>query len=78
MTKLISIARILALLSLVLFAIVFVLGEEQGDTAWALSRIVIDKALGIGACILIGRLYKCWSKTDPWIMAYDNKYNKSI
>lgn len=34
-------------------------------------HILIDKGLGIGLCFYIGRLYKRWSKVDPWLKAYD-------
>lgn len=34
-------------------------------------HILINKSLGIGLCVYIGRLYKRWSRVDPWLKAYD-------
>jgi len=71
MNKSVSIIRIVIMLALGMFAMLFLFGEEQGDSAWTLLQIAIDKGLAIGACFLIGRLYKRWSKIDTWLMAYD-------
>lgn len=72
MNKTISIIRIAILLALGMFAILFIFGEEQNANllTWML-RVIVDKALGFGAVILITRLYKRWSKVDPWFIAYD-------
>lgn len=72
MNKTISIIRIATLLALGMFAILFIFGEEQNANllTWML-RVIVDKALGFGAVILIARLYKRWSKVDPWFIAYD-------
>ena len=72
MNKTISIIRILILVSLGMFAMLFLLGEEQDENllTWTL-RFICDKALAIGAIFLIARLYKRWRKVDPWLMAYD-------
>lgn len=72
MNKTITIIRILILLTLGMFAMLFLLGEEQDENLliWTL-RFICDKALAIGAIFLINRLYKRWCKIDPWFMAYD-------
>lgn len=71
MNKSVSIIRVIILLALSTFAIIFLFGEEQGDSAWTFLQILIDKGLAIGVCYLIGKLYKRWSKVDPWLIAYD-------
>lgn len=60
------------LFALCSFAFLFILGEEQDAnlTTW-FFRVIVDKALGFGAIIYASRLYKRWSKIDPWLMAYD-------
>ncbi len=72
MNKTISFIRMAILFALGMAACLLVFGEEQDDNlpAWAF-RFIIDKALGIGLCFYIGRLYKRWSKIDPWLIAYD-------
>ena len=59
MNKTISIIRIIILLTLGMFAMLFLLGEEQDANllTWTL-RFICDKALAIGAIFLIARLYK--------------------
>lgn len=71
MNKSVSIIRIVILLALGMFAMVFLFGEEQGDSVWTLFQILIDKALALAAFGYMGKLYKRWSKIDPWLMAYD-------
>jgi len=71
MNKTISIIRIAILLVISTFAFIFLFGEEQGDDASALLRILVDKALAFAAFWYVGKLYKRWSKVDPWLMAYD-------
>ena len=72
MNKTISITRIAILFALGMVAFFLILGEEQDENllTWTL-RFICDKALGIGSIFLIARLYKRWSKVDPWLMAYD-------
>lgn len=72
MNKKISIIRISILFILCSFAMLFICGEEMDESlfAWTI-HFFIDKALGIAACFVVARLYKRWSKIDPWIMACD-------
>ncbi len=72
MNKTISIIRIAILLSLGMFAFLFLFSEEQDEnpTVW-LFHVVIDKVLAIGAIFYMTRLYKRWIKIDPWLMAYE-------
>ena len=72
MNKTISIIRLVILFALGMFALLFIFGEEQDEDLliWML-RFIADKAVGFGAIYLIDRLYKRWSKVDPWLMAYD-------
>ena len=77
MNKIISIVRIAILLALGMFAIIFLLSEESDSATWLL-RVIVDKALGFGAIFLISRLYKRWSKTDPWFIAYDKMCDETI
>lgn len=72
MNKTISFIRIAILFVLGMVAILLIFGEEQDENILAfLLHVIVDKALGIGLCFYIGRLYKRWSKVDPWLMAYD-------
>lgn len=72
MNKTISIIRIVILFSLGMVAFILILGEEQdADLLTWTFRFVIDKALGFGAIFFIARLYKRWSKVDPWLLAYE-------
>lgn len=72
MNKAISIIRISILVALSCIAIILIFGEEQHANllTWTF-RFIIHKAVGIGIIFLIARLYKRWSKVDPWLMAYD-------
>ncbi len=72
MNKTISIIRIAILFALGMVAFLLIFGEEQDENllTWTL-RFVIDKAVGFGIIFLIARLYKRWSKVDPWLIAYD-------
>lgn len=72
MNKTISIIRICILFVLSGLATIFIFGEEQDENTLAFLRhVMVDKALGIALCYYIARLYKRWSKVDPWLMAYD-------
>ncbi len=72
MKKAISIIRIVILFSLGMVAFLLIFGEEQdADLLTWTFRFVIDKAVGIGTIFLMARLYKRWSKVDPWIIAYN-------
>lgn len=72
MNKTISVIRIAILFILSGLAFIFIFGEEQDENVWAFFfHVIVDKGLGIGLCFYIGRLYKRWSKIDPWIMACD-------
>lgn len=72
MNKTISVIRISILFALGMVGFLLVFGEEQDANllSW-IFRFVIDKAVGIGIIFLIARLYKRWSKIDPWLKAYD-------
>lgn len=72
MNKAVSILRILVLLVLLSVAFLLLLGEEkdEGLTAF-IFHFIIDKGLAFLAGYATYRLYKRWSKVDPWIMAYD-------
>lgn len=71
MNKTISIIRICILFILGAFAMIFIFGEEQDENEWAFFlHVIIDKTLGIALCYYVSRLYKRWSKVDPWLMAY--------
>ncbi len=72
MNKTISVIRIAILFILSGLAFIFIFGEEQDENVWAFFfHVIVDKGLGIGLCFYIGRLYKRWSKVDPWLKAYD-------
>lgn len=70
--KTISVIRIAILFVLGSVATILLFGEEQDENVWAFFfHVIVDKGLGIGLCFYIGRLYKRWSKVDPWLKAYD-------
>lgn len=77
MNKTISIIRIAILFSLGLLATLLIFCEEMDKNAGAFFlHFIVDKGLGIGLCFGIDRLYKRWSKVDPWLKSYEDKYNK--
>lgn len=72
MNKTISIIRLAVLLTLGTIAMIFLFGEEQDQSLPAfLVHVAVDKTLALALCYSIARLYKRWSKTDPWLMAYN-------
>lgn len=72
MNRTISIIRISILFALGMVVFLLIFGEEHGaDLLTWTFRFVIDKAIGFGTIFLIARLYKRWSKVDPWLMAYE-------
>ena len=77
MNKLTSITRIGIILALGLFALLYLFGEELDHnlSVWIL-HVIIDKALAILAISIIVRLYKRWSKIDPWFIAYQKMCNE--
>lgn len=79
MNKTISVIRIAILFILSGLAFFFIFGEEQDENVWAFFfHVIVDKGMGIGLCFLIGRLYKRWSKVEPWLKAYDKKCNEEM
>lgn len=67
----ISILRIAILVTLGFFAMLFIVGELDSNTANWLITTVITKVLGIGLAVALVKLYNHWSKTDAIIMAAD-------
>ena len=72
MNKLASIIRVAVVLALSSFALLFLFGEEVDENlmAWML-HFLFDKGLALIAIMIVARLYKRWSKTDPWFIAYE-------
>ena len=72
MNKTISILRIAVLISLGLFAFLFLFGEEQDEsTTGFILHFLLDKGLAILAVLAMVALYKRWLKEDKWLQAYD-------
>lgn len=69
MNKRISVIRIAILFVLFTAAMLFLFGQEPEDSFF--FRIIVDKALAFGLFYYVGKLYKRWSKVDPWLKAYD-------
>lgn len=64
--------RIAALLVLGMFAMLLLLVDEQGVNLLTCTlHFIFDKALAVGTIFLMGRLYRRWSRVDPWLKAYD-------
>lgn len=78
MNKLVSIIRVAVVLALSTFALLFLFGEELDEnlSAW-IHHFLIDKALAFLAFMVVARLYKRWSKTDPWFIAYEEWSKKA-
>lgn len=74
MNKTISVIRIAILFILSGLAFIFIFGEEQDENVWAFFfHVIVDKGLALAAFWYGGKLYKRWSKIDPWLKAYDKK-----
>lgn len=72
MNKTISILRIAVLISLGLFAFLFLFVEEQDEsTVGFILHFLLDKSLAILAILAMVVLYKRWLKEDEWLQAYD-------
>lgn len=72
MNKTISVIRIAILFVLGSVATILLFGEEQDEnTAWFLFHVLMDKAIAMYLFYVLGRLYKHWSKVDPWLRKYD-------
>ena len=72
MNKTISVIRLAILIILFSVAVVFLFGEEQDEATFDfLLHVFVDKALAVAMFYYVGRLYKRWSKVDPWLKAYD-------
>lgn len=77
MNKIISIIRIAILTVIGMLATLFIFGEEQDETIFAfLFHVIVDKSLGIALCFYLARLYKRWSKVDPWLKSYEKVFNE--
>lgn len=72
MNKTISIIRIAILCILFSVGFLCIIGEEQDENLLAFFfHVIVDKAIGFGLCFYAARLYKRWSKVDPWLIAYE-------
>lgn len=72
MNRTISVIRIAIILILSSLAVFLILGEEQETSLFGFFiQVVLDKATGIALFYCVGRLYRRWSKVDPWLIAYD-------
>lgn len=78
MKTLTSIIRLTILLTLGVVAFLFLFGEEMDEKlSLFLMHFIIDKALAFLAFMVVARLYKRWSKTDPWFIAYEEWSKKA-
>lgn len=79
MNKIKSLIRIAVLFTLGIVAIALLFGEEQTtDNANWFIHFVFDKSLSFGLIYCCVRLYKRWSKVDPWLMAYDEMCDEAM
>lgn len=79
MTTMKSILRILVLLALSSIAFLLLFGEEMDESLTAFTiHFIIDKGLALLAGYAAYRLYKNWSKVDPWIKGYDKKCERDL
>ncbi len=78
MSKIISIVRILVLIAIGAIGFYFFFGQELDEKLgyWYL-HVFADKAIAVVAFLLFVRLYKKWTTTDPWLIAYERYFNKS-
>lgn len=70
MNKTKSLLRIIVLFALLGFSMVALYAIPTDDNPAWLREVVLSKALAIAGFYATIRLYKRWSKTDPWIAAY--------
>lgn len=78
MNKMMSLTRIAILFGLSMLAVPFIFGEETGSGfSWMLAFLT-NKALGIAAFFATAKLYTRWSKTDPWLKAYERMIRKEL
>lgn len=72
MNKLISIIRVVVFLAVSTFGLFFLFGEELDEklSTWIL-HFITDKAIAFLAILIAVRLYKHWTKIDPWFIAYE-------
>lgn len=79
MNKTISFLRIALLLTLFTAGLILLCGEEQDlDLATWTLHFLIDKSLCALSFLSFGLLYKRWSKTDHWIIAYNKWCEKGL
>jgi hypothetical protein len=78
MNKIVSVIRIAILAVIFTFAVIFLFGEEQGDSMFTFFQTIIDKALAIGAFWFGAKLYKHWCRIDPWLKAYEKMCDEVI
>lgn len=71
MNTVISLLRAISLFAIGFAALFFLLCEESAPGIRAfIARFVFHKAAAIVLGFLLLRLFKRWSKTDPWISSY--------
>lgn len=76
MNKLLSVIRMSVLFILFSVAVVFLFTEEQDESLFSFTiHLIMDKAFAFVLFYYVGRLYKRWSKVDPWLKAYDRMCN---
>lgn len=76
MNKSHSVIRMSVLFILFSVAVVFLFTEEQDESLYSFTiHLIMDKAFAFGLFYYFGRLYKRWSKVDPWLKAYAKMYN---
>ena len=73
MKKTISIFRIASLVIIFTVGTLFLLGEEQDESAIAFTlHLIFDKALAIAMFALMAWLAARWVRKDEWLKAIDN------
>ena len=65
MNKIISVLRILVLLTLCTAAIIGIFGDADGELQWWSAKLT-----GIAAAVIAARLYIHWAKDDRWLRSY--------
>lgn len=73
-----STLRIAALFVIFSVALIALMGEPNGNSAWRWEQFIISKAIAAACFYAFWKLYRRWSKTDKWLMAYNKSCDEVL
>lgn len=74
----ISAARILLLCAIFGMALLGLMAEPLDDSRWWFEQFFISKAIAAAGFFAFWKFYNRWSKTDKWLKAYNDSYDKGL